>query len=250
MTEFTRTIYNKLSHYPIIFCLKNNISANTITIFDHFITLTLGCYFFSRGTHLGFILGIGVMVINVLLDYLDGDVARRSQKKNKLGDWLDCGFDVIIQGAVLGAIAVGCHKNGLSIIWIVMFFISSIANNFVSFNYNTKFGFHSYKGNSLFREFMSEKNTLINRMFKGIIDPSSNHVSLIIFTFRYWILLGCLLNVMPVCFKALTVISTVKWIIMYVLYSMHLQESRKLYVLQGLAMLDEERSEFYRFRNN
>lgn len=246
MIEWPKKIYNKISPPFIRFCITNKISSNDLTILNHFITLTFGCYLFSLGSYIGFILGLLVCIINGFLDYADGNLARELKSVGKYGIWLDSGFDVIVQNAVMGAIAIGCYKIGINLIWIILFFIGNAANNFVSFNYNVTFGFDSDKGNSVFRDFMDKRKTPINLFFKSLIDPTCSYSALILFTFRYWIALGCLFNIMPLCFKIITVIGNIKWFIMYCIYGMHLQEKKSLYVLHGLAMLDEERQEFYK----
>lgn len=246
--EWTKVVYKRIADPFISASVLLGITANQITVFNHFITLTLGCYGFSRGTYWGGILGLSVCLFNGFLDYLDGDVARARGEQSKFGVWLDSGFDVIIQNAVMGAIAIGCFKMGLPIIWIILFFVANAANNLVSFHYNQTFGFDSANGNSLFRQFMEVKKTPINRFFKNIIDPTSSFFGLATFTFRYWIVAGVLSQHLIFCFIAMTVIANIKWFIMFTLYAMHQAGSKKLYVLQALAILDEERNEFFRIR--
>lgn len=250
MKEWSNKIYNNIKSPAVRFCVNNQITANEITLVNHFVTLTAGCYFFSRGTWECWNAGLVVCLINGFLDYLDGDVARETKQFSKLGIWLDSGFDVIIQNAVMAAIAIGCFKMGLSIWWIVVFFVANTANNFVSFNYNATFGFDSDKGNQLFRDYMDKKGGYINAFFKNIIDPTSNYFALVAFTFRYFIAVGCLCNIMPLCFIVMTIISNIKWIVMYTLYALHLMGDKSLYVLEALAILDEERKEFYDHRSS
>ena len=190
------------------------------------------------------------MIINGFLDYLDGDIAKKTGKTGDLGVWLDSGFDVIIQNAVMGAIALGCYQMGLEPYWIVLFFIANSANNFISFNYNATFGFDSYRGNDLFRKFMDKKGGMINTFFRDIIDPTSNHLALVIYTFRYFIAVGCLTNQMPLMFKIMTFIATFKWIIMYIVYALYLSGKKNLHVLKALRVLDEKTEEFYRVRSS
>jgi hypothetical protein len=248
MKEWSKELYLKVNKPFVDLCIKNGVTANDITLFNHFLTLTFGCYFFSRGTLIGNVSGLGVMLICGFLDYLDGDVARKRKENSKLGEWLDTGFDVIIQNAIMGAISVGCFRSGLSIWWVVLFFIANSGNNLVSFNYNQTFGFKSVSGNELFRDFMDKKRTIINIIFKNIIDPTASWIGLVILTFRYWIVFGVVSNKMSVMFIIITLISNFKWIIMFVLYALHQKESKKLYVLQGLNFLDEERKDFYEIR--
>ena len=249
MQEWSKVLCNKIDRPFVRFCVMVGITSNQVTLFNHFITLTLGCYAFSRGTYEWGLVGLGVCLLNGFLDYADGKIARETSGNTNLGTWLDSGFDVIIQNAVMGAIAIGCFKIGLPIVWIVIFFISNAANNFVSFNYNTKFGFDSCKGNEVFRCFMDKKVTMINIIFKSILDPTSNGIALTLLTLRYWIASGALLNIMPSMFIIMTIIGTIKWFIMYLLYALYLRGDRWLHVLKTLTLLDEETDEFYAIRH-
>ncbi len=250
MKEWSKSAYQTISIPLVRSAIKLGITSNQITLFNHFITLTIGCYAFSRGTYLSGLVGLGICLLNGVLDYLDGDVARESNQTSKLGIWLDSGFDVVIQNCVMGSIAIGCFKMGLPLIWVVLFMMANSSNNFVSFNYNATFGFDSDKGNQLFRDYMDQKPTLFNIFIKNIIDPTSNYYALVLFTFRYWIAVGMIFNIMPLLFLIITVISNIKWFLMYSIYAMHLRGDNNLHVLHALAILDEERNEFYVSRHN
>lgn len=250
MQEWPKKLYKKVSTPFVEICVLNRISSNQITLINHFMTLTFGCYFFSLGVYWAGLAGLGICLVNGFLDYLDGDVARANNKLGQLGVWLDSGFDVIVQNAVMGAIAIGCHVNGLSIIWVVLFFVGNAANNFVSFNYNAKFGFDSDKGNELFRLLMDRKCHPFNRIIKNIIDPTSNYLSLSFYTYRYWIALGAIFNIMPFCFMAMTLISNFKWVVMYLIYSFYLSGEDRLFVFKALSALDEEKDDFYQLRHS
>ncbi len=250
MIEWSKSAYKTVSVPFVKTAVKLGVTSNQITLFNHFITLTIGCYAFSRGTYFFGLVGLGVCLLNGFLDYLDGDIARETSGNSKLGIWLDSGFDVVIQNAVMASIAVGCFRMGTPLFVVLLFMIANSANNFVSFNYNATFGFDSDKGNELFREFMDKKGTWFNVFIKNLIDPTSNYYALVFFTYRYWIAIGMVFNIMPVLFCIITIISNLKWFIMYAVYAMHLRGDDNLHVLKALAMLDEERDEFYAVRNS
>jgi phosphatidylglycerophosphate synthase len=247
--EFSKKIYKKIGKRCVVECIKLDISANEVTLFNHILTLTLGCYFFSRGTYLGNISGLLICLINGFLDYLDGDLAKATGQQSKFGEWFDTGFDVIIQNAVMGAIAIGCFKMQMPLIWIVFLFIGITGSNFVSFHFNTKFGFDSANGNELFRNYMDKKPFGINRFLKNLIDPTASFSGLAFFTFRYWITLGVIFNIMPLVFIIMTIICNLKWILMFFIYALYLLEFKNLHILNALAVLDNERSEFYVLRS-
>ena len=246
--EWSKALYQSVSKPSVKLCRYFGITANQVTLFNHFITLTFGCWFFAQGEYLYGLMGLGVCLINGFLDYLDGDVARETHALGEFGSWLDSGFDVIIQNAVMGAISIGCFNMGMPVYWIALFFISNTANNFVSFNYNARFGFDSDKGNELFRSYMNRKDTFWNKVIKNIIDPTTSHKSLILFTYRYWIALGLVTNTMPICFMIMTIIGNIKWFVMFVIYALYLRGDKNIHVLMALSVLDEERAEFYKIR--
>lgn len=246
MPEISRTIYDKTKSPFIKICLWCGISANAITLLNHLITLTFGVYCFSLGTYLGMLGGVGVCLVNGFLDYLDGDIARETKQLGKLGIWLDSGFDVIIQNAVMAAIGMGCYKMGLPIWIVLLFLVSNAASNFVSFNYNATFGFDSDKGNTFFRYEMDTKSNLVNALLKNLLDPTASPLGLYIYTYRYWIVLGAITGLMPACFVLMAAITTFKWIAMYGIYAFYLRGDRNLHVLTTLSKLDEESEDFYR----
>lgn len=225
--------------------IELGISANQITLFSHMISLTVVVYCFSRGSLNGNILGLFFMCIVGMLDYIDGDIARATGTIGELGKWFDSVFDVIIQNAILAAIAVGCFKQGLNITWIALYFVGNAALNLVSFHYNATFNFTSAAGDPLFRKYMDYKATKFNRAMKNLIDPTSSWIGLGLYTCRYWIVMGVATNQMPIIFMIITVLTNFRWIIMYVLYAFHLKEYKKLWVSQALAIIDKDRQEYY-----
>jgi len=249
MREWSKVVYQDIKLPFIKFAVKCGFSANQVTIFNHVLTLTFGCWFFSRGTYLFGLAGLGICIINGILDYLDGDLARINKTHSKLGAWLDSGFDVIVQNAVLGAIAIGCFKMGMPLIWVVMFAIGNSANNFVSFHYNHKFGFDSASGNEVFRNGMDEKPGLQNIILKQMIDPTSDYFALVIYTYRYFIVVGAVFGLMPLMFMIMTVIANVKWFVMYSIYAFYLGGEKGLHVLRVLKGLDDEEEEHFRLRH-
>lgn len=250
MKEISRKIYDSVSPPFKAFLISFGVTGNQVTIFNHIFTLTFLCYFFTQGTHSGYIMALFFGAINMFLDYLDGDIAKETKSSSSFGVWLDSGFDVIFQNFVMGAIAYGCYIQGLSVGWILFFFMGNAANNFVSFHYNQKFGFDSDKGNELFRKLMNRKCHIANKILKDVIDPTGNYFSLAFYTYRYWVLLGALLFIMPICFQIMTVINNVKWVLMYLVYSFYLKGEDRPFLFKVLSALDDEREDYYALRSS
>lgn len=241
-------MYLRVSEPCVSLMAKLGLTPNQVTIANHVMTLTLGVWWFSRGTSLGYLLGLSVMLVNGFLDYIDGDLAKKTGKCSSLGAWLDTGFDVMIQTIVMGSIALGCYKQGMNIMWILFLFIGIVGSNLVTEQLNNKFGFNSHSGNNMFQKYMNLKPTLVNRFFKNIVDPTASPVGLIFFTLRYFITIGALFNIMPKCFIVMVFITNFRWSFLYVIYAMHLQKYEKLWLSQALAIIDEQREEFYKIR--
>lgn len=245
MKEWSENLYYKINRPALSLCMSLGITPNQVTIFNHFLTLTVGIWGFSRGNWGGNALGLIVMLINGYLDYLDGDLAKKTRTGSNLGEWLDSGFDVVIQNAVMAAIAIGCFKQGLPIWVIAFFFVGNSASNLVSFKLNSVFCFSSSKGNEKFRNLMSFKPSIVNRFIKNIIDPTSSRLALFLYTVRYFIVIGVFFNIMPLCFAVVTLITNLKWLLLFVIYSLYLKDY-PLWVVECLKHLDDEKEEYYK----
>ena len=225
-------------------------TPNQITGFNLAFTLLFGWFCFSQGTYLFNILGFIVLLINGYLDYLDGDLAKSTKQFSAFGVWLDSGCDMIIQNIVMAAIAYGiCRTASTFLIVAITFFIANNAMQIISLRYNNTFGFDSHSGNSLFRTYMDKKPNLFNKLMKNLLDPTASKVGFFLFTFRYWIVLGIFLNQMKWAFVIITALLLFKVVIMHVIYGMHLLEYKKLWILQALAIIDDERAEYYKIRS-
>ena len=245
MKEWSEVLYYKINKPVLNLCLRTGITPNQITIFNHLLTLTLGLWAFSRGNWGANALGLGVLLLNGYLDYLDGDVAKIGGKASEIGAWLDSGFDVVIQNAVMAAIAMGCFRYGLPLWIVALFFVGNSACNLVSFQFNSVFKFSSHRGNEKFRLWMDRRPSLFNSFMKNIIDPTASKIGLVLFTVRYFIIAGVIFNLMPLCFLTITIITNIRWFIMYVLYAFYLKDYEWLWVLKCLRALDDERQEYY-----
>ena len=97
---------------------------------------------------------------------------------------------------------------------------------------------------------MAQKPTWFNNSVRDVIDPTASKIGIVLYTVRYWIVLGAVFNIMPLCFMVMTVLANIHWLVMYVIYTLHLMKYKKLWVSQALAILDEERTEFYAVRSS
>ncbi|MFZ2602711.1 MAG: CDP-alcohol phosphatidyltransferase family protein [Candidatus Omnitrophota bacterium] len=246
--DITHKLYFKFSPRLIDFLAEKNITANQLSIFNIFLMLFGICGLLSMGNYWINWLALCLIAVSVIIDYADGDLARKTNTLSKAGLWLDSYSDIIMQNSIMGAIALGNFKYGIPLFYIILFFISNSTLNLVSLKFNDTFGFDSYKGNGLFRKYMDEKSNTINIFFKGLIDPTSNKTSLFFYTVRYWIILGIIFNKLNWIFIIITLLACFRAVIMYTIYTLYLLDYKKLWVMQALRILDENREEFYNAR--
>ncbi len=244
--DFTHKLYKKYGFAFTSIFLKLGITPNQLTLANFIITLVGGCWFFSRGTHMGYMLGLGVCALNVLLDYADGDLAKSTKQVSRLGLWLDPATDVILQNAIMAAIGIGANIPPLI---VIVYLIFNGALNLVSIQYNNRFGFDSYNGSTIFRKYMDMKPTFINYFFKCLLDPTTNFSATWMYTIRYWIVIGAVLNIMQAAFLVITTYTIFRCTIMYIIYALHLAEYKNLWVCQALAIMDRDRQEYYKCRH-
>ena len=191
-------------------------------------------------------ISLTLIIIWAILDYVDGDLARQT-KSQTVSMWFDPVGDIILQNIIMAGIAIGAYSQ-IGIELILIYFISNSGLNLISIYYNNTFGFDSYKGSSLFRKYMETKPTYLNRFLKNLIDPTSSALGIFFFTIRYWIAIGALRGNLAGPFIIIAYLTLFRWISMLILYGLHLQKYKKLWVLQALAIIDEDREEFYKVR--
>lgn len=248
--EFSKRAYNLIRIPFIRFCVRKRIAPNQITIFNMLLVLVCVCYLLSRGSYVHNLWALGFMAISSIIDYSDGDLAKQTNAVSQAGIWIDTYSDIILQNAVMGAVSIGAYKQELPLIFIVLFFVFNSTLNLVSLQYNDRFEFSSYKGNELFRQFMDQKPTLVNRFFKSLVDPTYSRVALVCYSVRYWLIAGIISNQINIAFIVITLLTIFRSALMYFIYTFYLLGSKKLWLLQALSLLDDERKEFYAVRQN
>ncbi len=264
--EWSQWLYYKFIS-PLCHKIFGRFTPNQITVFNFLFTILAGGYCLSRGTWFWNLCGLGVLLINGFLDYVDGDIAKSTNRMSLSGAWLDKGGDMIIQNIIMASVAYALfvHQfSNLTVLVCITYFIGINAMNMISIFYNNTFGFDSHIGNEFFRDFMDHKKEnrdrsmllyghiffqdLFNRFMKNLIDPTASFCGLVLWTVRYFLVIGILMNMMAGAFICITALLTFRWIVMFILYAMHLAERKDLWVLLALAVMDKERQEYYKAR--
>ena len=105
--------------------VKTPVTANFVTYATFFIAI-VSAYFFSRGIYLCNLIGIVVFQMALLLDFVDGEIARAKNTVSSYGDWVDSILDRLKDVVIVGGVAWGLARTGHeSNIWILGFILIS-----------------------------------------------------------------------------------------------------------------------------
>lgn len=91
-------------------CANNGISANAISVFSTFIGV-LACVFFMLPTKVFSWMGCAFICFWLLLDCVDGNLAR-SVRKQPFGDFVDAMSSYVLVGFLGVALGLNCYNNG------------------------------------------------------------------------------------------------------------------------------------------
>lgn len=96
--------------------VRVNATPNQVTL----ISFAIGLYSalcFTRGTFSQTLLGAVLLQLSIIVDCVDGELARYTRKFSKLGAWLDAVTDRVKEYMVFLGLAIGAEKSGQDL-WI------------------------------------------------------------------------------------------------------------------------------------
>ena len=96
--------------------VRVNATPNQVTL----ISFAIGLYSalcFTKGTFSQTLLGAALLQLSIIVDCVDGELARYTRKFSKLGAWLDAVTDRVKEYMVFLGLAIGAEKSGQDL-WI------------------------------------------------------------------------------------------------------------------------------------
>lgn len=108
-------VVRRASFYPTILFLKLGISANQATWFSIVIVI-LGCLLLAVGEYVGRIGGALLVNIWLILDYIDGNIARYQKSSSAYGDFIDTLGGYIAYGLLFFSAGVGGYYHQESLL--------------------------------------------------------------------------------------------------------------------------------------
>lgn len=113
---FSVFFLRKLSKILTWVAVKIKATPNQVTLLSFAIGL-YSAYLFSRGTFASVLLGAILLQVSIIVDCVDGELARYTRKFSKLGAWLDAVTDRVKEYMVFLGLAYGAALEGKNL-WI------------------------------------------------------------------------------------------------------------------------------------
>lgn len=96
--------------------VRVNATPNQVTLISFAIGL-YSAFCFTKGTFFQTLLGAALLQLSIIVDCVDGELARYTRKFSKLGAWLDAVTDRVKEYMVFLGLAIGAEKSGQDL-WI------------------------------------------------------------------------------------------------------------------------------------
>jgi phosphatidylglycerophosphate synthase len=113
---FSVFFLRKFSKLLTWLAVKVHATPNQVTLLSFAIGL-YSAYLFSRGTFIPILIGAILLQLSIIVDCVDGELARYTRKFSKLGAWLDAVTDRVKEYMVFLGLAYGASLEGKQL-WI------------------------------------------------------------------------------------------------------------------------------------
>ena len=118
---FSVFVLRKFSKLFTWVAVRLKMTPNQVTLISFAIGL-LSAYEFSRGDFWSIFIGAALLQLSIIIDCVDGELARYTRQFSALGAWLDAITDRIKEYLAFFALAYGAEKNGHNL-WIPAMFM-------------------------------------------------------------------------------------------------------------------------------
>ncbi|PIP31484.1 hypothetical protein COX24_03390 [bacterium (Candidatus Gribaldobacteria) CG23_combo_of_CG06-09_8_20_14_all_37_87_8] len=210
-----------------------------------FFSIVIAAFLFSFGQFKFNFLALFFIAIGTQFDYADGVVARARKQTNRFGGWFDPFLDLIGQHLIFIGMCFGVLRNyefNPFITFLCFFGFWSIAlNNFIGKEFNRTFGFDSYVGHQDFNDKFHafRKISFFDSFLFNTVAPSS-FIYFVLFTVRYFLLLGIVLNNMLLTVVLITFFGLLRAFLMIWAFVLYLREDTKHRVSKVLLEIEKK----------
>lgn len=201
--QFVQNMYKFLALAISRKLAKTKITPNQVTVFSIILGMISAVFFFF-GNYSFLLIGVLLLQMSILLDYVDGNLARLKSEESIFGEWLDNSGDLLIDFLVFLGITFGVyHQRPEIIVWVLGFV--AVATRFLIFSTYTatllfvpfvKEMFQEGKGRKILKQFIYTRATvLVLASLAGILNQMFYFLLIIsIYGVLFYLGLGMLLG--------------------------------------------------------
>ena len=188
------SFYNKISKNISPVFIKYNFSANIVTIISGLFCIA-GSLIIMLNSIESNILSFFFLNIFVVLDLVDGDIARHTKTTSYFGRWLDLFFDKLIEILFIVFLTISCFMINMDILVIYIGFILLGAH--LSYQYVMIANLYWFDNKSVEKKISIKDNnhventSLIRKIIKGIMLHFTLKHSTLFFVGSLFILFNC-----------------------------------------------------------
>lgn len=116
---YSTFVVRKLSKPLTAVALKLGMSPNSITLISFAVGL-LAAGSFALGDRWALVIGAILLQLSLIIDCVDGEVARATRRFSALGAWLDASTDRVKEYLAYAGLAAGAALHGVDIWWLAL----------------------------------------------------------------------------------------------------------------------------------
>ena len=119
---YSTFVVRRLSKPLTRVALRLGMSPNLVTVISFIIGIGAAASF-AVGERWGLVLGALLLQFSLIVDCVDGEVARATRRFTALGAWLDASTDRVKEFLAYAGLAYGASRSGVSLWWIAVVLI-------------------------------------------------------------------------------------------------------------------------------
>lgn len=116
---YSTFVVRKISKIFTRIALRSGLSPNAITVISFVIGIAAALSF-AGGSRGWLIVGALLLQLSLVIDCVDGEVARATSRFSAVGAWLDASTDRVKEYAAYAGLAAGAAREGLDAWWIAL----------------------------------------------------------------------------------------------------------------------------------
>ena len=137
---YSTFVVRRLSRPATALALRLGLTPNQVTLASLAIAAVAAACF-AAGTRSWLVAGAVLLQVSLVVDCVDGELARYTRQQSALGAWLDAGTDRVKEFGVYAALAVGAARGGSSV-WLLAGAVLALqmTRHFVDFGFAVRQG--------------------------------------------------------------------------------------------------------------